>query len=141
MWSQTVVPIIGLSHALISDQDPLFMSKEFQEWLRTMGIEHKVSSPYHPQTDRQSERKNKTIIPMFIAEKTKEINWVKATPKVHTQVNARISGPRKNSPFFSVYGFNPKLVASLLPHPIPIYSNPTQIHYQLGSNLTEAKLQ
>jgi len=141
MWKQKLVPMIGLPHALISDQDPLFMSKEFQELLRSMGIEHKVSFPYHPQTDGQSEKKNKTIIPMFIVEKDKGINWVRATPKVQTQVNTRISEPRKNSPFFSLYGFNPKLAASPLPHSIPIYSNPTQIHYQLGSNLTEAKLQ
>jgi len=39
-----------------------------------------------------------------------------------------------------MYGFNPKLAVSLLSHPIPIYTNPTKIHYQLGKNLTEAKL-
>jgi len=33
MWKQKVAPIVGLPHALISDQDPLFMSREFQEWL------------------------------------------------------------------------------------------------------------
>jgi len=48
MWKQKVAPIVGLPHALISDQDPLFMSREFQEWLRTNGIEHKASSSYHP---------------------------------------------------------------------------------------------
>ena len=78
---------------------------------------------------------------MFIAEKAKGVNWVKAAPKVQTQVNARISGPRKNSSFFSLYGFQLKLAASPLLHTIPIYSNPTQIHYQLGQNLTEPKLQ
>jgi len=140
MWKQNVAPTVGLPHALISDQDPLFMSREFQEWLRTNGIEHKASSPYHPQTDGQTERKNKTIIPMFIAEQAQGINWVKAAPKVQTQVNARISEPRKNSSFFLMYGFNPKLAASPLPHPIPIYANPTKLHYQLGKNLTKAKL-
>jgi len=50
------------------------MSREFQEWLRTNGIEHKASSPYHPQTDSQSERKTKTIIPMFIAEQAQGVN-------------------------------------------------------------------
>jgi len=39
-----------------------------------------------------------------------------------------------------MYGFNPKLAASPLPHPIPIYTNPTKLHYQLGTNLTEVKL-
>jgi len=77
---------------------------------------------------------------MFITEQAQGINWVKAAPKVQTEVNARLSEPRKNSPFFVIYGFNPKLAASPLPHPIPIYANPTKLHYQLGNNLTEAKL-
>jgi len=77
---------------------------------------------------------------MFIAEQAQGVNWVKAAPKVQTQVNARISEPRKNSPFFLMYGFNSKLAASPLPHPILIYANPTQLHYQLEKNLTEAKL-
>jgi len=77
---------------------------------------------------------------MFIAEQAQGVNWVKAVPKVQTQVNARLSEPRKNSPFFLMYGFNPKLAASPLPHPIPIYANPTKLQYQLRQNLTEAKL-
>jgi len=77
---------------------------------------------------------------MFIAEQAQGVNWVKAAPKIQTQVNARISEPRKNSPFFLIYGFNPKLAASPLSHPIPIYAKPTKLHYQLGKNLTEAKL-
>jgi len=77
---------------------------------------------------------------MFIAEQATGLNWVEAAPKVQTQVNARRSEPRKNSPFFLMYGFNPKLAASPLPHSIPIYANPTKLYYQLGKNLTEAKL-
>jgi len=140
MWKQKVAPIVGLPHALISDQDPLFMSREFQEWLRTNGIEYKASSTYHPQTDGQSQRKNKTIIPMFIAEQAQGVNWVKAAPKIQTQVNARISEPRKNSPLFLIHRFNPKLAAAPRPHPISIYVSSTKLHYQLGKNLIEAKL-
>ena len=75
-----------------------------------------------------------------MAEQAQVINWVKAAPKFQTGVNARISKPRKNSPLFLIYGFNPKLVASPLPHPIPIYANPTKLYYQLRQNLTESKL-
>jgi len=31
MWEQKVVPVIGLPQVIVSDQDPLFMSKEFQK--------------------------------------------------------------------------------------------------------------
>jgi len=66
---------------------------------------------------------------MFMAEQAQGVNWVKAAPKVQTQVNAKISEPRKNLPFFLMYRFNPKLAVLPLPHPIPIYANPTKLHY------------
>jgi len=78
---------------------------------------------------------------MFVIEESNGNNWVKAAPRVQTQVNARISGLRGKSPFQSLYGFNPKLAAAQLPHPIPIYLDPTQEYYQLAENLTKAKKQ
>jgi len=78
---------------------------------------------------------------MFVIEESKGNNWVKAAPKVQTQVNARISGPRGKSSFQALYGFNPKLAAAELPHPILIFSDPTQEYYKLASNLTQAKIQ
>jgi hypothetical protein len=60
----------------------------FQQWLNVNGIEHKVSSTYHPQTDGISERKNRTILPMFTIKKMVEgLNWVETTPIVQTEVN------------------------------------------------------
>jgi len=78
---------------------------------------------------------------MIVIEESKGNNWVKAAPRVQTQVNARISGPRGKSLFQSLYGFNPKLAVSQLLHPIPIFSDPTQEYYQLAENLTKAKKQ
>jgi len=48
------------------------MSAMFQDWANSVGVRHKASSAYHPQTDGVSERKNKTIIPMFAAKKLED---------------------------------------------------------------------
>jgi len=65
-----IKPTVGLSYEVITDQDHiLFISATFQDWANLVGVRHKALSAYYPQTDGASERKNKTIIPMFAAKK------------------------------------------------------------------------
>src|SRR5438445_7443280 len=79
---------------------------------------------------------------MFVAKKLEHgMNWVNAAPSVQTEVNTRISVSRKCSPFKSVFGFNPKTGPSILPHPIPVYSEATERQYNTAENLTKAKNQ
>jgi len=46
----------GLSDSIISDRDPRFASQTFQEYLKILGIQSKMSTAYHPQTDGATER-------------------------------------------------------------------------------------
>ena len=48
------------------------MSALFQDCANSVGVKHKASSAYHSQTDGVSERKNKTISPMFAAKKLED---------------------------------------------------------------------
>lgn len=52
----------GPPDVLLSDQGSQFMSKFFIAVCRTLGIETRESTPYHPQTNGQVERYNRTII-------------------------------------------------------------------------------
>src|SRR5947209_2429778 len=140
MFENMIKPTVGLPFVIISDQDTLFMSRAFQNWVSENGILYKVGSTYHPQTDGASERKNRSIIPIFAAKKLEHgMNWVNPAPSVQTEVNTRISVSRKSSPFKSVFGYNPKVGPSILPHPIPTYSEPAERHYNTAENLTKAK--
>ena len=108
--------------------------------MAAVGIMHQASSTYHPQTDGASEKKNRTIIPMFSAKKLEEgKNWVEAAPEVQCELNLRESGPRGQSPFFTLLGFKPKMQGSFLPHPVLVHSDPAKRHYQAAENLTSAK--
>ena len=115
------------------------MSGKFQEWSLVNGVRHKVSSTYHPEADRQSERKNKHISEMFAAAQLEGHNCITAGSKNQANVNARQNKSRAESPFFTLYGFQPKLCSSELPHPIPIYSDPAKRFYQAAEKLTKAE--
>jgi len=64
-----------------------------------------------------------------------------AAPDVQLELNLRQSSTRKQSPFFTLYGFQPRTQAPSLPHPILVYSDPAKRHYQVAENLTRAKHQ
>ena len=52
----------GCPLEIISNRDKSFVSKFWKVLMKLMGIKHKMSMAYHPQTDGASERTNKTVI-------------------------------------------------------------------------------
>ena len=46
----------GIPHRLVTDNGPQFIAHEFQEFVRTNGIKHQRTPPYHPASNGQAER-------------------------------------------------------------------------------------
>ncbi|GJP70424.1 hypothetical protein CLOP_g1367, partial [Closterium sp. NIES-67] len=61
IFISTIVRLHGLPSAIISDRDPKFTSKFWQETWEQYGTRLQFSSAYHPQTDGQTERTNQTM--------------------------------------------------------------------------------
>ncbi|PKI35139.1 hypothetical protein CRG98_044414 [Punica granatum] len=50
-----------MPETIVSDRDPVFLSKFWQDLFRLQGVEFLASIAYHPQTDGQSEAVNKCL--------------------------------------------------------------------------------
>ena len=139
IFERLIKPTVSLPLSIGSDPDPLFMSGKFQKWLQVNGVRHNVTSNYHPESDGQTETKNKQISEVFAAAQLEADDWITAVPKIQAKVNASQNNSRGESSFFTRYGFQPKLCPSELPHPITMYSVPGKRFYQAAETLTKAK--
>lgn len=90
--------IHGKPRSLDSDQDPLFISRFWQELFRLSGTTFKMSFAYHPQTDRQTEVLNRVIkqyLRVFIHKKPssweKFLNWVEWSYNTSIHLGSGIS--------------------------------------------------
>ena len=52
----------GISNTIFSDNGPQFSAEFWKTICRPMGVNHKTTTSYHPQTNGQAERYNKTIV-------------------------------------------------------------------------------
>ena len=59
------VPRHGSCRVLITDNGAEFKGAEWEEWLRGNRIEHRRTTPYHPQSNGKTERANRTIKSMI----------------------------------------------------------------------------
>jgi transposase InsO family protein len=51
----------GLPMAMVSDRDKIFTSQLWQEWFHLAGVELRMSSAYHPQSNGQTKRVNQCM--------------------------------------------------------------------------------
>jgi transposase InsO family protein len=61
MIKSMIFPRFGTPIILISDEGTHFTEKNFKKCLSKLGIEHRVSTTYHPQTNRQAETSNRLL--------------------------------------------------------------------------------
>jgi transposase InsO family protein len=62
MIKNVIFPRFGTPRILISDGGTHFTGKNFKKCLSKLGIEHRVSMAYHPQTNGQAETSNRQLI-------------------------------------------------------------------------------
>ena len=55
------IPRFSVPEVILTDQGSEFKGQEFKQWLEGMGIEHRRTSPYHPQSNGRTERFNGTL--------------------------------------------------------------------------------
>ncbi len=105
----------GLPLEIISDRDKLFMSKFWRALHRLTGVDLKMSTSYHPQTDGLSERTNKTVIQMirYHVERTQR-GWARALPLIRFQLMNTENASTGFTPFQLRLGCSPRVIPPLL---------------------------
>lgn len=58
VFLDNICKLHGLPSSIVSDRDPIFISTLWKELFKGLGVQLRMSSAYHPQTDGQSERLN-----------------------------------------------------------------------------------
>ena len=61
LFRDNVWKLHGLPKSIISDRGPQFVAGLIRKFNRMLGIKSKMSTAFHPQTDRQIERVNQEL--------------------------------------------------------------------------------
>ncbi|XP_071943839.1 uncharacterized protein [Antedon mediterranea] len=111
----------GTPSILITDQGREFCNELNDSFCKLIGVDHRVASPYHPQTGGQTERFNRTLCTMLMTLTNADQNdWDIQLPYVLFAYRTSEHKSTKCDPFSLVYGRKAVLPVELR---IPIVSS------------------
>jgi RNase H-like domain found in reverse transcriptase/Reverse transcriptase (RNA-dependent DNA polymerase)/Integrase zinc binding domain/gag-polyprotein putative aspartyl protease len=115
IFMANVFRLHGLPLHIVSDRDPRFTSAFWAEVTEALGMKRGFSSAFHPQTDGQTERMNRTMEEMlrhFIT--PMKGDWVSVLPLLEFAYNNAEHAAIQTTPFRLYTGLNPLHPASSL---------------------------
>ena len=117
-WADLFVQHIFCNHGLpleiISDRGPQFASKYAQALADRMSINWNMSTAFHPQTDGQTERMNRTVEDMlrhFVSPTM--TNWDELLVHVQFAINNAWQESVQNTPFYLKHGRHPRTLLAV----------------------------
>ena len=99
----------GCPKIILTDRGTHFNNQMIQELCKNFEIEHKLSSPYHPQTNGLVERFNRTLCETLAKVIEKENQWDNFIEEALFAYRTRKQSVTQNTPFFLTYGREAKL--------------------------------
>ena len=98
----------GLPDDIISNRDPLFTSRTYQNLLKLLGIKQRLSTAYHPETDGEAEQVNweiETYIQIFCKRISED--WDRHLSLAEFSYNGWPHSVTKRTPFYIMLGYEP----------------------------------
>jgi len=123
MWKDVrdrVFSVFGVPSTILTDQDPLFVSRWTQQQATELGIRWRFATAAHPQTDGLSERSVQTVKQrlMLAGLEDPHKNWVDLLAPVMPQHNASPNSRTGLSPHELVFGQLPSVLPEGLAPPL-----------------------
>ncbi len=98
----------------MSDRDPKFTSKFWQELNRLAGVKLLMSTAFHPQTDGTSERMIRTVAQILrTMVQPDQHDWAQKIPMTEFAINSSTSATTGFAPFELNYGYMPTILRGL----------------------------
>jgi len=110
LFRDNVWKLHGLPESIISDRGPQFAAGVMRELNAMLGIDSKLSTAFHPQTDGQTERMNQELeqyLRMFIDHRQEQ--WPEWLGTAEFAYNNKVQTSTKVSPFKANIGRNPRM--------------------------------
>ena len=92
----------------VLDRGPQYAARIQRELYRKLGIEHGLTTAYHPQSNGLTERTNQEIekyLRLFVSKR--QDDWVDLLPMAEFVLNSRIHSSHGMTPFEVMYGYTP----------------------------------
>jgi len=110
LFRDNIWKLHGLPESIILDRGPQFMAGLMRELNQMLGIESKMSTAFHPQTDSQMERVNQELeqyLRMFIDHRQEQ--WPDWLGMAEFAYNNKVHSSTKTLPFKTNYGQDPRM--------------------------------
>ena len=107
LFMQHIVRLHGIPRDIITDRGSLFTSGLWKQITERLGIERRLSTAFHPQTDGQTERTN-AILEQYLRAYVnyQQDNWNELLPLAEFAYNNGYQETIKTTPFYANYGRN-----------------------------------
>jgi len=109
MFLQHVFRLHGLPRTITSGRGPQFASAFWRRLCARLGIEPRLSTAFHPQTDGQTERMN-AVMEQYLRSYVNYLqdDWAEWLPIAEFASNNHTSETTEVSPFFANLGYDPR---------------------------------
>jgi transposase InsO family protein len=109
LFVQHIFRLHGLPLTIVSDRGPQFAAEFWERICDRLGIDRRLSTAFHPQTDGQTERIN-AVIEQYLRAYVSYLqeDWADWLPLAEFAANNQASEATGVSPFFGMYGMDPR---------------------------------
>lgn len=112
-WSDQFLPRHGVPEVIITDNGQEFCAKDWEEYLKQLGVDHRHTTPIHPQSNGKTERFNRTFKQLL----GKAVNnlpstWPDKIGACLTAYRNSVSSTTGFTPYYLLYGRHARLPMS-----------------------------